>query len=158
MDNRKSSRAHHAFVEIIKQLSPLDASDLKVFQHRNKLPIVNYGINIGLDGTAIFHSHVFIHNKDCEDSDAIASSLNNLQRLGLIDIDYSKGLFDEKLYKDFETHELLDKISKMIDSEEFSENAELLRDVINLEQVSTRIEKGTAKVTPLGKDFIFTCL
>ncbi|MBO0586480.1 DUF4393 domain-containing protein [Sporosarcina sp. E16_8] len=158
MDNRKSSRAHHAFVEIIKQLSPLDASNLKVFQHRNKLPIVNYGINIGFNGNVIFHPHVFIHNQDCNDSDAIASSLINLQRLGLINIEYSKGFLDEELYKDFDSHELLDKISKMIDSDEFSENAELLRDVINLEHVSTRIEKGTVEVTPLGKDFIFTCL
>lgn len=156
MDNRKSSRAHHSFVEIIKQPSPLDASNLKVFQQRFKLPVVSYGIEAiinHIQGTLKLYPHVFPHNPDCDDSIINASSLNNLQRLGLISIEYSGGLLDKSLYNNFEKYELINKITNRINSGEFFNTETSQDDGNKIEDISTLINKGSAELAPLGKDF-----
>lgn len=166
IDIRKSQSTHPAFVEIIKQLSPFDAQNIKVFQNPNDtngsngaFPIVNYGINYGSEGHKILHKHVFLPNLEC-DTDAIASSLINLQRLGLISIDYSKDLYDKKLYKRYEDHKLYTEISESIKTNEHHPDLiEILKNLnISFDDVHPYIQKGSVGVTPLGKDFVDTCL
>ncbi|MBT2721454.1 DUF4393 domain-containing protein [Bacillus sp. ISL-46] len=43
MDNRQASYVHPAFIEIIKQLSPVDALVISSFSDESKQPIVNIG-------------------------------------------------------------------------------------------------------------------
>ena len=41
-DSSKSSLLHHSFVEIIKQLSPLDARNLKFIAQKQRCPVAKY--------------------------------------------------------------------------------------------------------------------
>src|SRR5690606_2559977 len=45
MDKSKSNHVHHSFVEIIKQLSPDDANNIRLFKDRDNLPIVEFKLN-----------------------------------------------------------------------------------------------------------------
>ena len=91
MDSDFTNIVHPSFVEIIKQLSPLDAQNLKVASQSTFLPIVDF---VCKDKSAplqqmTLHKNVFLANKDCQNISLQASSLDNLIRLGLIDISNS---------------------------------------------------------------------
>lgn len=159
MDNRKNSRTHHSFVEIIKQLSPLDAKNLEIIMSEDTLPIVNYGIELGISSYEVFHRYIFLHNEN-EDVNSVASSLINLQRLGLISIDFSKTLFNLQEYNRFENHPLYFELENQMKSEEFlNNNLNIIQEYkIKMEEIHPKIEKGYVELTPLGKDFIYVCL
>lgn len=113
---------HPSFVEIIKQLSPLDAQLIKYirdnpfklatitfrFQKDNRTP--NLGFVKGSTGFDV------VSNAICTSLNEvpyhhIQMSLDNLFRLGLIHIDYSKCLDDQTLYDN-----ILESFSESVES------------------------------------------
>lgn len=100
---------HPSFVEIIKQLSPLDAQVIKYvrdnafklatitfrFQRDNLTP--NLGFTNGSIGFEVVSNAICIPLDEMP-YHYIQMSLDNLLRLGLIHIDYSKYLDDQTLY------------------------------------------------------------
>ncbi|MGH1280463.1 DUF4393 domain-containing protein [Bacillus basilensis] len=74
-----ASKAHPSFVEIIKQLSPLDAMNLKLFKSNGRFPIVQYVYTkADKHGSKPFKTNVFLENKKIEDIDLNAASISNL--------------------------------------------------------------------------------
>ncbi|QAA31226.1 DUF4393 domain-containing protein [Clostridium manihotivorum] len=145
-----ASKSHPSFVEIIKQLSPLDASNFKIIFEGERLPIVKYlGVDqFGNSATAI--TNVFLSNTAYGFTSIIASSISNLERLGLVSITYTDRLADDNEYLMFYTDpdylNLMDEINK-----------ERMEDP-NYFYLTTDIKKGIISLTPFGQDFASICL
>lgn len=89
MDNRKVSQAHPSFVDAIKQMSPLDASILSKVSKSDRLACAN--IRFSIIGSNKEYSkgmpNYFVEELyEFADPFLVSSSLNNLDRLGLIRI------------------------------------------------------------------------
>ena len=85
LDKRKEDSVHHAFVEIIKQMAPLDAKVLSVFD--NPTPLLHCLIPTK-DNPDISNviSDIYISDDFPEYDHSVSLAVGNLARLGLIDI------------------------------------------------------------------------
>ncbi|WP_288394592.1 DUF4393 domain-containing protein [uncultured Vagococcus sp.] len=138
MDKSKENKIHPSFVEIIKQLSTLDAKILLSFNNSNSHPIGKLieqrsnGYFIVVDN---FYLHETIENYYLPD---ISASVSNLIRLGLIEIT------DQQI----------------IESEYFMKNrtvTSFIDTLINTDKSVLNIKSKRLDVTPYGKNFIWTC-
>lgn len=105
MDNRKVSHTHPAFVEIIKQFSPLDAKIMSRFAKHRQLPCIE--IFFGIKGTGNVYAHGMpdyftIELFEYGDPFDVSASLINLKRLGLINV--VKGGFNHIDYEKYKSH------------------------------------------------------
>lgn len=96
-----SDQAHPAYVDIIRQMSPIDAIIFKeINKNQTALPIKEFGIANKEDGS-IFQSNAYLTNIDLYNVSIVSTSLSNLIRLGLFDkIDEQS--FDTSLYDDID--------------------------------------------------------
>ena len=141
MNNQKSSSVHPSFVEIIKQMSPLDAQNLQYFNP--SLPVAEYRLSFVDDQFEVLLSNVFLSNPDVEDLPLQSQSISSLERLGLISVSYLQWLTDMSWYVGFERTNFYHKLLKSYPSD--------------VNQTLT-IQNGAASLTPLGKQFIKICL
>lgn len=148
------NKVHPSFVEIIKQLSSLDAKNIALFNTKNVYPIASYRLLQGTnsDHGVVINTHVFLENKEIDDIELQATSISNLNRVGLLSIDYSKYLVAENTYKKFEEHPIF-KSFKHTFNDPDSKNTSPFRDFNDIE-----ILKGKVDLTPLGRDFIEICI
>ncbi len=145
MDNRKASKVHPSFTEIIKQLSPLDAQTLMCFSREDKLPICQFKrVDTSNNSYNIAQTNVFISNANCQDISLQSISISSLNRLGLINVDYNLHLSDKNRYSAFRE---LDYYKSLEFSLFFFPKG-----------YKMEIENGIASLTPLGKTFIEICL
>lgn len=137
---------HPSFSEIIKQLSPLDANILKLFSEKKAFPVAKYKLT--QESSELFfivQMNIFLDYPDINNFETTSTSITNLERLGLIFIDY-------------------DHPSKILDYTKFSktEYYKYLNDRLGkppYEEFDTiSIEKGTIIYTPLGRRFIDVCI
>ncbi|WP_049680554.1 DUF4393 domain-containing protein [Peribacillus loiseleuriae] len=152
MDITKIEQAHPSFVEIIKQMSPLDAKNLKLFFDNVMHPIVNYKLTNSKLAENIIKTDVFLGNHEVNDIDLNAASLTNLSRLGLITIKYEQYINDETTYEKFKNTDLYLSINDLFNTSSHL-NDPFLR---NYERIV--IQKGVIVTTPYGKNFIKTCV
>ena len=140
MDKSKNDIIHNSFVEIIKQLSPLDAQLIKhlSFGERVMFPLSRIIKNLPDNGghREIFPTFFFTDKYDNIDKNA--ASLSNLERLGLIRMSFETVLSDDLRYSPMENSD----IAKAI----LSDNADF------------QFERGLIKITPYAQNFIAACL
>lgn len=99
MDSRKNGYVQHSFVEIIKQLTPLDVRILKSIEGTQ--PIVNIAMKKeGQTPTQTVYYDLFIH-PNFPNNTLNSISVNNLKRLGLINVEYDKSIADTSVYEPF---------------------------------------------------------
>lgn len=141
MNSEKANSVHPSYVEIIKQLAPDEA---KILNHLkgNHFPTINV-ISQGNNG----HSPVLENFSNiafkagCELPGNVISYLENLNRLGLINL-YSNGsLTDETLYSDLEIHSV-------------TKHALELGDLLG----KSKITRSHAAMTMFGKHFYESCI
>lgn len=154
MDERTFQNVHHSFVEIIKQLSPLDAQNLDIFKGRKEkmLPVAEYRLrdDVVQEGFRTLATHVFLSNKNCQDISMTGMSITNLLRLGLIEINYSFKVDGENTYDIFENHPYYIENKAKYGTIKYPKEPKLLDKLYFVE--------GIASVTPLGKAFLKVCL
>ncbi|EOU1755127.1 DUF4393 domain-containing protein [Clostridium perfringens] len=144
---------HPAFVEIIKQLSPSDAILLKKLSDTEDLSFAIIKLRLeksSSNNEGIDWIHHIINNNfgiDVSNYNQYAVSLENLQRLQLISIDYSNSLADEYdyEYKEIENNEIVNHFKK-------------ISYYINEKYSFFRCKRGILKITNLGKEFISICV
>ncbi len=132
---------HPSYVEIIKQLTPDEAKLLRVLQLQSVFPIIHVKqyMNDGKSFVDVVHNFTNLAVY-CDRSDAIYSYLNNLNRLGLINIDYSTHCTYDGAYEE------LDACFADLKNEWESKGGEL------------RILHGLIELTAFGRDFSKTCI
>lgn len=150
MNSDKKDDVHPSFVEIIKNMSPLDARIIKYITKNNKdnIPIVNYRFS----KPGFYENSKFLRNKkvidiidhiisidDIETNPVnISASNHNLERLGLIDINYNFSISDSNYYKQFENNEI------------YNEYLNYKNTTSGFEDFDIEIIKGILKFTSYG--------
>lgn len=148
MDNRKTPKVHQSFVEIIKQLSPLDAENLELFKVHESLPSAQYKFHkTGTDKkiTWTYKQCVFLSNPNQQNIDLQATSITNLSRLGLLSVKENFALERCNYPKIFENH------SEYV-------NLQMVKNLDNSDIDDVYITKDTIYISPFGQDFIDICL
>ena len=185
MDKTQSINIHPSFVEIIKVLSPLDAKNLYFLYHDGDETISKFRVANKENGIYTDHfNHVFLGNPECQDNNLIESSIDNLIRLKLVDVSYSKYKSDDSLYDKHRENELFLKFKT--EQEELQQSlttllnsllngglltdtdsnaplpASLQENYLNLKQVvqekEIKVVKGIIQLTAFGKNFCKVCL
>ncbi|AQS44026.1 DUF4393 domain-containing protein [Bacillus velezensis] len=148
IDSRKFSKVHPSFVEIIKQLSPLDAAILINFKQFQQLPAIRVDASKNDAGTYVVIQQHILNFKDQVDYKAQASSISNLQRVGLLAVDYSVRSGNPEYYDYISSHPVLEEANQRLIE---------IRDV-DPEFTKLDFKKGICTKTPLCEDFIEICL
>ena len=146
MDIKTASMAHPSFVEIIKQLTPDEARLLSHFASAHRLPIITVWTDMrepGQGGVEVLvNFSLFGRDAQCEHSHLTPSYLDNLARLGLIEMPDSHytapGAYDE-----LENHPTVTEVKNQ---------------VANMEDRNARIDRGLIQITQLGRQFIKACV
>lgn len=145
MDNSKNDALQPAFVEIVKQMTPIDAENLtSLYNIKDKQnPIVSIILENKdtRDYKEVFN-HFYIENISNISHKRIASSLINLERLGLIEINYGVFLSDENRYLPYENHPIVNQFKN-----EYNDDSH-----------SIELKKGLIKITNFGMDFCKICI
>lgn len=140
-----TDKAHPSYVEIIRQLSPLDCCVIEyIFKNDLTLAVSIVRIKNQKIGMLTEYSEV-ITEIDFADVKTISASLDNLKRLGLIQ--EGKELFDRALYE---------RIHENIQVKEFCKRIELY-DITNPEEEKFEYEHKRVNVTDFGELFYDVC-
>lgn len=155
-DSRYQSQVHPSFSQIIKQMSPLDAENLKYIKPNTHIPVAEYRLISATPGNFIVvQTNVFLANPNAGDNlPQQALSLAALQQLGLISIRYDEWINNDSLYFDFKNTSLY---------LQFKEGTNLIQTLapgqINSNTLSKiGMQKGVVKLTPIGEAFYQVCL
>ena len=145
MDNRKAKETHPAFVDAIRQMTPLDAKIFDILSKNDHIKCAH--VKFCVVGTTLYYpkampEHFVMELYGLDDPFVISASLINLDRLGLIDITMS-GL-REGNYHVFKSHPYTLERKKIIDS--FGKEIEI------------KIEEHGIIVNNYGMQFANTCL
>jgi len=131
----------NAFVEIIKQMTSVDADNIIDISNIGVLPIcqVIENKNSGKSSFNIIHDLLYWHETKNEESwQQNSISLVNLQRLGLIQYDFDTFIIDTNCYRHYSN-------SKLITS-------------LKSNNQSIELKEGIVKITSYGKQFQKACL
>lgn len=152
MVSYSKDEVHPAFVEIIKQLSPFDAklinSLFNVEVPSSSHPIIKIRKKINNEGLTGVDQFKHIISPDfVNDSDDLSKhtlSIDNLIRLNIIVVDYTKFFAEDSLYHPLEKSDLVRSIEEKISKDP----------TYNYMQ----IKRGTLELSDLGKKFIEICV
>ena len=134
MDNSKNDILQPAFVEIVKQMTPIDAEILiNLYEIQDNKVTQNYKSIV---------DNFYIENISNISHVRIASSLINLVRLGLVEINYSVFLSDEEKYLSYKNHPIINELKN-----KYSDDSN-----------SIELKKGIIKITEFGMDFCKICI
>lgn len=150
-DNRTNDKIHPFFVEAIKQMTPKEAKLLSHFKSNTNCPIAKYHLKLAKgSGRIDLFDNVFYINNTYTQPDYFSSSIINLQRLGLISLDYSIYLTDESLYDVFKNDPVFLSYKDDIKIK-YNQDSNFPYDKLD-------IAKGIIKLTELGKNFVDICV
>ncbi|MDW0112971.1 DUF4393 domain-containing protein [Sporosarcina saromensis] len=142
LNSDKAYDTHPAYVEIIKQLTPDEAKLLQIIRENNQ-PTIHLKIIMG-DGSylpMLLNFTDLCDKANCSYPTKIFSYLDNLNRLGLINLHDSNQLTPDYLYDELFEHPVVLQGTK---------GADFLG--------KSRIEKSSFSVTPFGKQFYQSCI
>ncbi|MFD2385890.1 DUF4393 domain-containing protein [Enterococcus rivorum] len=166
MDKTKNEIAQQSFVEIVKNMSPIDAAILKeLFEDNGGIPIAEIRSIRTDEGYNVEFTNLYLSKNPEYKIATIATSLNNLERLGLVDLSYTR-FRKSSDYSIFENmgifKEIVNKINEensryegLMDSTSSTEQQDMIKTLLN-RRVS--LQKGIASLKPFGEAFSKVCL
>lgn len=105
LDLRKADKVHHSFVDAIKQFSSNDAKLLSILPATG--PLVEFRLYYQDDKNHYdrigFMDTIYIPGLCDDNFESNAVSINNLNRLGIVEIDHIRSLTDKSHYKPYES-------------------------------------------------------
>lgn len=143
MNSDKKDDVHPSFVEVIKNMNPLDAKIFKFLApYKGSLPIVEYKHSFK-DGSKFFPilKHVILIDALEKNVLKISASIHNIERLGLVNISYADFLSNEGTYDNFKKTDYFNSLQ--IEKSSHKE----------LDEYTVDIQKGILSVTSYGKFF-----
>ncbi|OMD03461.1 DUF4393 domain-containing protein [Paenibacillus sp. FSL R5-0636] len=144
----KNDMAHTAFVEIIKQLSPLDAENFSfLVQNKGRIGIADIMLNLPLGNGANTWIKNFLPFPDINYNNYkfYSATIDNMERLGLIEIDNITTFLDTTLYESLQLHPLY-------------KTCEEIREKSPNEQRTLGLQEKFWSVTQFGENFSACCL
>ncbi|MEC0253634.1 DUF4393 domain-containing protein [Paenibacillus lautus] len=150
MNKTRVYAVHPSYVEVIKQLSPLDARILEFLsENRNSIGCGSIVLNV-LDGQGghvpIVHNFFPIPGLNKNNYLNYSASIDNLVRLGLVYIDKNRKFDENFFYRSLEGHQLVVDLQKMYLSEPSGS--------------ATKVElrRSAWEITQFGENFCSCCL
>lgn len=140
MNIDEKGKVHPAFVELIKQMTPREALILDEIFKSQLMPIIDLSINIGKGNDYHIYNITWITSFSY---DEVAVAIDNLERMGLIDIPSDEYYSDDHCY---------DSVRKSSTYKEYRERLEH-KNVGKVEETKKYIRK-----TALAKNFYNICL
>lgn len=144
-DARSSDKVHIAFVEIIKQMSANDAKLLKILPKVGPLAEFRLYANDRKSYTSLGKDNIYIPGLIETNFENNAISINNLSRLGIVELSHISSLVDETIYKAYEAFDEYKQGTKIV--QEHPDNYS-----------SMEVSSGSFSITPFGDVFKKICL
>ncbi len=146
MNESTQEFAHPAFVEIIKQLTAVEARLLKLFENTPVYPLLDVRAELKetVGGFEVYQNYTHLW-KFCgmNNPGRLPASINNLCRLGLLEVPEDKHLINDEFYKPLESDEFIGK---------------LIVDINLMPDRSHRLIRKLVRVTGLGQQFVDACV
>lgn len=145
MDKATAYRAHPAFVDMIKSMSPDEAKIMRFLALSGDQPLINIRLVLNEQGhfrTVHRHLSLIGIKAQCAHPTLAANYLDNLERLGLIETP-ERFLIAEELYQEIENHPQVTSIKNSL---------------TKVEGARVDVEKLKIEITDLGKQFIRACV
>ncbi|AGK52059.1 DUF4393 domain-containing protein [Bacillus sp. 1NLA3E] len=147
MDRTTAPKAHPSFVEIIRQINSDEAKIINLLDKSNSMPIIKirlYDKNSAENGFAepLVSFSNLPYAANCSYPDLGQSYLENLERLGIINLSYSVYCTVPSAYIPIENHPIIDAWRKQ--STKVDKRFEIIR--------------GALTLTAFGRKFIETCV
>ncbi|HEP2060372.1 TPA: DUF4393 domain-containing protein, partial [Streptococcus pyogenes] len=144
----KQKLLHSAFVQIIKQMTPLDAQNLLLMNQEGNNLIANLQMEVhcskeNFSGTVNKANNIYLSKLDYS-PDIIASSIDNLTRLGLIKVDYLHYPLNSN-YESIKQTTIYKSLESEINTRNLFKSSNTKYDI--------KIEKGKISLTDFGKKF-----
>jgi hypothetical protein len=146
LDSKTVLEAHPAFVDIIKSLSPDEGLILKVFASTQKFPMVDVKLKHKKDnGYQILHRNLSKIGAiaNCKHQTLTPIYLDNLCRLGILEIPSGRKINDQKVYEAVTNEPSILQLKKQFDGNEAH---------------SIDFEQKVITVTGIGLQFINACI
>lgn len=131
---------HPSFVEIIKQMSPRDALIFHEIMKSDVAPIIDLYIKVGSGMENMVYNITWITEYSYSD---VSVSIDNIKRMGLIEIPSDRWYSDEKYYDRIRSTSIYKNIEKQLEEKRNGEIGE---------------HKGFIKATELAKKFLAVCI
>ena len=165
MDKSKDGKTRTSFVEIIKQMEPLDAKNLTCILDKENIfrdLICEININYSTGGFKTVYSNIYLGNPLMHNQTLLGSSLDNLARLGLIELTYQLVKQKSEYYMPFEDTDEYKEVEKTITSTNNSLHIARQRHPNNTDYdfnlSGPEIVPGLIVLTNYGKSFSSICL
>ncbi len=146
MDKATAYRAHPGFVDMIKNMCPDEAKIMQFLSEQTYCPIVNIkSVSSADQSFRVVHRHVSLIGFDakCEHPVLAPNYLDNLARLGLIQVETTVRMQKDEPYARIE---------------EYPQIKEIIESLEKIEGRTVEVEKIRLAVTDLGKQFIRACV
>jgi len=152
IDSATAQNAHPGFVQIIKNMSPDEAKIIKYLITSGDQPLIDIKINVQSKGGFRILRRNFSHigkNVGCDFNNLIPNYLDNLCRLGLLEIPAGRYIIAEGIYEKLEEDQEITSIKQQILVEANANPADGL---------SVGFDRKKIELTDLGKQFCFACV
>ncbi len=146
MDRKTAYSAHPGFVDIIKNMAPDEARIMRFLSANVFYPLINIkSVNNADSSFTVQFRHISLLGLDaqCQHPPLASSYIDNLERLGLIEVSESSRMQNEDVYKRIE---------------DFPQIKAIVEDMRKNTERRTELEKIRMQVTDLGKQFIGSCV
>lgn len=146
LDSKTVLEAHPAFVDIIKNISSDEGLILKLFASNQQFPMIDVKLNTKKNGGFnILRRNVSeIGNlANCKHPQLTTNYLDNLCRLGLLEIPSGRMINDPKVYEKLTNDPNIEQIKKQFE---------------NNEDFSVGFDQKYIEVTGMGRQFINACV
>ena len=146
MDKATAYRAHPGFVDMIKNMCPDEAKIMRFLSGQPYYPIVNIkSVSSADQSFQVIHRHLSLIGIDakCEHPTLAANYLDNLGRLGLVQVETTVRMQKDEPYTRIEEHP---EVKKIIES------------LKKIDGKTVDVGKMRLAVTDLGKQFIRACV
>lgn len=146
MDKVTAYRAHPGFVDMIKNMSPDEARIMTYLATSGDQPLINIkAIQKESGGFRIVHRHLSLLGlkASCQHFPLAATYIDNLVRLGLIEIPAMRRFKSDEPYTEIEDHPQVKKI---------------LEQLRKVDTHTIEVEKLKLELTDLGSQFIRSCV
>lgn len=142
----KVDDVHPSFSGIIRRMTPNDARVLLRFKKQSRIPIAKIQFSLKR-GHAEIEEDVMDPLSPPQESISVSRSLEILQSVGLVRLDYSNYLIADGIYSEFERHPMI--LSK--------ESLLPIWQATNPDIKGIEYKRGIADLTSLGKQFLKVC-
>jgi hypothetical protein len=106
MDSQTAANVHPAFAEIIRQMTRDEARIAKALVRHGRLPALTVLGRTGNGGAMPYYRHfsLLCYLAHCEAPDRFTAYVENLSRLGVLEVHHSPGYFTEPSYQKLIEH------------------------------------------------------